>query len=222
MAMALGYGEHFYQVLKYFHVENIALIIQEGDEMSMSYGVDIRGSFIKHGITIVQTVSLPYGYSKDMLTSACDTLKRSNVRYFIISTQAYMTSSIYTDFGLCGLVGPEYVWLGVQNIFSDKTAYLDLGYIQFNTPLSLAATNLSFYQQIYPQIDSIHLNGMSISSIISNLQNNFGNFDCIMTMLLGFDKLVKSNLEYTAEKLAAGQLRDKTNYTLFQSVNIQD
>ncbi|KAJ3030956.1 UNVERIFIED_CONTAM: hypothetical protein HDU68_007156 [Siphonaria sp. JEL0065] len=91
---------------KYSYVMLLSPTMGWGDDMSMNYAYDIRKSMNSHGVTIVQDLGVS-DYSPDTIETLCTTLKRSNVRYFVIS--ALIIDHLYAGLGGCGLVSPDYI-----------------------------------------------------------------------------------------------------------------
>ncbi|KAI9350791.1 periplasmic binding protein-like I [Obelidium mucronatum] len=220
MSPTLGFGEHLHQLLNHWNVKNVALIYQRGDEMSLSYTEDIQKSFLNHDISIVQTLGVTPGYAMSTLLSICNTILRSNVRYIVVSTQWLFLQTLYPDFASCGLISSQYVWIS-YNVLKPKNvtrAYLNQGFIAFLNPPPVAAKNFSIFQNEYPQIQNLSLNGVRVIEIIRGI-NYFQVFDCVLTLLLGFDKLLKSNPEFTPEMLASKKLQHLLNWSHFQDID---
>ncbi|KAI9350792.1 periplasmic binding protein-like I [Obelidium mucronatum] len=212
----MGFGEHLYQLLKFWNVGNIALIYQTGDDMSMSFAKDIRKSMNKHHVTIVEDVGIP-DTSKDSIKTTCATLIMSNARYFVYSGQYDFMSDLHVGLGGCGLVGPRYVSISYQGIYpvSTSTQHLDLGFIALQNPNP--SSDMSFFELQHPIISNVSIHGFTIKEIINDFQY-FQSFDCALMLLMGLDKLLKSNPSFTPEMLASRKLQDHMNYTLFQKI----
>ncbi|KAJ3293637.1 hypothetical protein HDU79_000131 [Rhizoclosmatium sp. JEL0117] len=163
------------------------------------------------------------------------------MRYMYIAGQVDFVSKVYFSLSLVGMISPKYVYLGTNvpkkittdmSLLSPNLSILNQNvtlmaqYMQgFISLVSLRppATNPPWLQPFYDQFssvakldkgfaDDLYLNsGKNITTYyaVSNA------FDCVMTLAMGFDKLLKDNPKYSSQNLASRSLSQYSNYTQF-------
>ncbi|KAJ3405548.1 hypothetical protein HDU80_001163 [Chytriomyces hyalinus] len=225
-----GLGEHFCLVLKEWNVRRVAMILQADDELGSQIALDIEGSLRRHGIDVVTHIELPSVLDNSLLDYASKELRRADARYFIISGQAAWQSQTYFSLANRNLSGPKYVWLSYANfvasqlVASEAASAQVAGLIYFS--LKINDEKSEKLQKLYSSV--LEISGLTVSEYPYQFFINtmaIGTYDCVMMMLLGFDKitsatkLLKSNKDFTLDMLASRQLQHLMDFKLFQTLD---
>ncbi|KAJ3236615.1 hypothetical protein HDU78_004505 [Chytriomyces hyalinus] len=217
----MGIGGHMVQLLRAWNVQRVAVISQARDDMGRLAGIEISDTLHANGIQVVVRMALldtsdptPYDY-------AATVLKNSNVRYFILSGQKSFNARAAYMLGKRGLTGDEYVWMGNNQpkplgdplkLYGPDFSTIIRGFIMF---IQMSPnTTKPLFKSVYNQFNEAQGVSMSISdfNVYFTLQMSY---DCVMMLLLGFDKAVK---EQGADLLARRGLLDRMNFTYFQDL----
>ncbi|TPX57228.1 hypothetical protein CcCBS67573_g09277, partial [Chytriomyces confervae] len=217
----MGIGGHMVQLLHAWNVQRVAVISQARDDMGRLAGIEISDTLHANGIQVVVRMALldtsdptPYDY-------AATVLKNSNVRYFILSGQKSFNARAAYMLGKRGLTGDEYVWMGNNQpkplgdplkLYGPDFSTIIRGFIMFiQMPPN---TTKPLFKSVYNQFNEAQGVSMSISdfNVYFTLQMSY---DCVMMLLLGFDKAVK---EQGVDLLARRGLSDRMNFTYFQDL----
>ncbi|KAI9351481.1 periplasmic binding protein-like I, partial [Obelidium mucronatum] len=218
-----GLGEHIRQMLRSWSVKRITIIIQQDDDMGSQYALDIATTFRKYGIS-VHAIGLNTNFNLEDAISASVELKRESARYFVLSGQQPFVSSAYYLFAKQQLVGPQFVWISYTfplpygdpleifgpDYFSLLEGFILVGPMEPNTSTPL-------FQKVFNNVNAMSGVDLSLSDFVSVYTLNPA-YDCVMQMLLGFDKLLKSDSKITIASLASRSLQKLMNYTLFTNL----
>ncbi|KAI9351526.1 periplasmic binding protein-like I [Obelidium mucronatum] len=230
-----GLGNHMFQLLKTWKVKRFAIVFQKDDDMGSQYAKDIVDSLTSQGMKLVQSIGLLSTLSNEGIGYAYSALKRADARYIIISGQTLFTTQIYYSLASMGLIGTNYVYIS----YSSSTSSRDLigsiqgvevyekfpGMIKFYSPSPNSLESL--YRKYYAMVlELMQTSRSEFRFLMKTLFEWFSNqglgleadFDSAMMLLMGFDKLLKSNPSYTPDLLASRKLQDHMNYTLFQNL----
>ncbi|KAI8622076.1 periplasmic binding protein-like I [Chytriomyces sp. MP71] len=221
---SVGIGEHIYQLLQYWNVHRVAILVQKDDDLSYFNGLDITSSMHKHSIRILTVFNLYTAFNNDLVGDAKIALDLVDAKYVIICGQSLFVSQTIYHLGKKGFVGPDKVWISytTPQLYGDPISmfgsdyYLFIQGIIFLVPLP-PDTNNPVFVDTYEKVQELSSTQMSTSdfTIFFILQ---AAYDCTMMMLLGFDHLLKSNSNFTPEMLASRQLQQYMNFTLFQDL----
>ncbi|ORY51269.1 periplasmic binding protein-like I [Rhizoclosmatium globosum] len=219
-------GGHISALFKFWNVRRYAIIYESDDDMASQYAKSIIYFMASSNIRLLASIGISSDISSEVVDYVYASIQQTNSRYIIISGQSNFQNQIYFDLAKKGLIGSQYVYVtySASTAAIDETAHGDAlfqkypGLIKFFSP----ATNSSnpLYREFYNEALSImgaSKEEISFEWFVS--KNLEPNFDAAMIMLLGFDKVMKSNPNYTPEMLASRTLNSYMNYTLFQNVS---
>ncbi|KAJ3067284.1 hypothetical protein HDU99_003573, partial [Rhizoclosmatium hyalinum] len=239
-----GLGNYVGVLLQSWNVTRMTIIAQSDDLLGSGYAKDVKTNAAKYGVTTINMINLKGKLTQDMINYAKVAIQRDDMRYIYISGQVDFVSKAYFSLALIGMVAPQYVYMA-SNIPARITTNMSL--LSKNlTDLNKNATQMAAYMQgfvgmysnqptadkpmwldpFYQQFSSIvKLDQETADSQLLNSGINVtlwdvGNyFDCTMTLLFGFDKLLKDNPTFTPQQLASRQLSQYLNYTQFLNTN---
>ncbi|KAI9349082.1 periplasmic binding protein-like I [Obelidium mucronatum] len=210
-------------------INRMVIISQSDDLMSKGFTSDILGTAGRSGIRMYPPIQLKGELTQDMVDYAKTSMLRNSVRYVYISGQDAFVAKVYFSLALLGMVGPSYVYMGLNppKPITSSTALLSPQRFLHITPLNEQNVHSEWVQPLYDEIlkaskfDKDTLMTMGFSSPASMLQSwAISNvFDCTMLMLLGMDKLLKDNPTFTAQQLASRDLSKYLNYSQFLNIS---
>ncbi|KAJ3075979.1 hypothetical protein HDU98_006290 [Podochytrium sp. JEL0797] len=244
MLTATGFGDHLALLYKSWNVKRVAVICQQDDLMSSSLAQDVYERLNNHEIAIVSVINLKTALTQDMVEYAAITLRQSGARYIYLSGQTGFVSKIYFSLALLGMVGPEFVFTATnppQRISTDMSL-LSSNLTMLNDDIARMGNLISGFIAIFSQGDLPNSPWMQIfyDAFVSlggfdeatktaqgfdtplNLLNYWGvgrNFDCVMLLMLGMDKLVGNGTDFGPSELASRKLSPLLNYTQFLNLD---
>ncbi|KAI8612872.1 periplasmic binding protein-like I [Chytriomyces sp. MP71] len=201
-----GLGEHLVQLLKAWKVSRMALIVQSDDDMSQGFAKDIQSACKKHN------------YAASELTI-------SDARYIFVSGQNNFVASIVYYLGKLGYVGPQHVWISESppQPYQDPLTVLGHDYFDYIKGfVTLIEYQPSLQNQVFKHMYERTMEESQFSFSVSDATSFYiiqTSYDCIYMMLLGFDKLLKSNASFTPEMLKERELGKYMNWSLFQDLS---
>ncbi|KAI9330959.1 periplasmic binding protein-like I [Obelidium mucronatum] len=240
-----GLGNYLNLLLQGWKVKRMAILSQSDDLMSSGFTSDISKSMKANGIEVVATINLKGRLTHDMVLYAKTALLRSEARYIYISGQADFVSKLFFSLAIEEMVGYKYVYIAMNtpSIITSDISLLSpkLAVVNHNLTLMTPMTqgfvsvvsyselnmNSSWMQPFYDEwnkttrIDPEILDGYWMNSA-ANLTMYWPvtrAFDCVMMLLLGFDKLMKQNPKYTPQELSTRALSKSLNYSQFLHLN---
>ncbi|ORY51294.1 periplasmic binding protein-like I [Rhizoclosmatium globosum] len=216
--------ENFGQALAVFllalNVKQIAVLYQPFS----SYGYvsqEVVSEAQRHGIRIVAKLSLSQSPSVSLEEALFVTmsLNRVSARYIVMIGDSSKVSGILYRVGKLGIFGPNFVWL-VYNEPTTSAPLIEYGpdyetyasnYICVGrTDVNLTATANQFYS--YTQITKSDLSRVDLFQN-SNVRLSA---DCVMNLLYGLDKLLKTNKSVTPDLLSSRKGNALLDYSRFQ------
>ncbi|KAI9342526.1 periplasmic binding protein-like I [Obelidium mucronatum] len=219
---SLGIGDHIYQLLKTWNVKRIAIIYEKDDNMSLQLARDFLESMSRNDVEITANLPTATHVSNETIKYLKTSLLRADARYILIMGLQGYTTEVYINLAKQGMVGSQYVWLGFQYPDASIIDAGDFGYlsgyiIPFTKTYSL---NSSWSLELYERMQAIagfDEEAATLQHLTADLMT--GEYvDCVMLMMKGLDKLLKSNENFTPQMLASRQLQRYMNFTLFQNL----
>ncbi|KAI8619641.1 hypothetical protein BC830DRAFT_1078380 [Chytriomyces sp. MP71] len=194
-------------------LENISFEFSPHGTVSMKKidGADIRNSMRRHGMNIVVDLGLESDLDADSYLYVKALIKNNNARYIILSGQITWLATLYFGLAEVQMIGPEYVYLSFNVITTSLAALL------MNPEPELEANMGAVLYNGLKELSGLNSTTLSANAV-SNI-GNFAQFDCVMMLLLGFDKILIENPNFTSHMLADRKLNAHMNYTHFKNLN---
>ncbi|KAJ3133261.1 hypothetical protein HK100_004568 [Physocladia obscura] len=185
-----GLGLHIYQLLRFWQVKRIVVIAQQDDDMGSAFAEDIINTLSSFEITILCNIQIPTSYGAgDISTAALD-----------IKLKSASLPQPFED--PVQLFGPDYY-------------SLLKGFIVFQAMPPNTTTTL--FKRVYNGLNNLTRANLSTNDFVT-VYTISPAYDCVMQMLMGFDKILKNNTGFTAKDLANRKLQTYMNYTAFKNV----
>ncbi|KAJ3297897.1 hypothetical protein HDU79_001654 [Rhizoclosmatium sp. JEL0117] len=178
--------------------------------------------------------------------STISILEKKDIRYVYMDLgSAYFAGYFYFSASARGLVGPGYIWMGMDfpyfpeqyTTFPNRSLDVEaMGFIYMagSSWFTWADPSTSVFVGLntslglnWPVVPEIPIQNMNYSIPTDQFQffgiNGYmeGAYDCVMTLATGFDKLLQEDKSLTPEKLSKRQLQDKLNLKLWQRTGFQ-
>ncbi|KAJ3078965.1 Gamma-aminobutyric acid type B receptor subunit 2, partial [Rhizoclosmatium hyalinum] len=197
----LGIHKHIYLLLKAWGVRRVAILVGN-DQFNRQTAADMIQLLGVNGIKILQVVHVGPLFQKSTLNA----LKIVDARYILTFVATASLSNMY--FHCKDLIGPKYVWIGVDNPSSSNPTDLEQQLLQgfiLVTPKNVGNRTL--------------LNDRFAPGSELDFSAPVGAFDCINTLLYGIASLLQSDASFTPKKLATRKLQKYLKPALFSNTN---
>ncbi|KAI9349017.1 periplasmic binding protein-like I [Obelidium mucronatum] len=218
-------GKHFLVLLKEWDVARVGVILQSDHDAGRILGLNIIDALGLNGVKVVSKISLPQSLNENMLNTASTTLKLNHVKYIIVSGVPDFVGKLLVGLGRRGLVGPGYVWISknypaassepINSPFTqDFLKYLK-GFVLISEIDSDGSNPL--YGLVNSEFDlPIKTYNLEPSPNIALDTGVYKAFDCVMMMLYGFDRVVKSGVPL--DEFSNRKHQSQLNHSLFRNL----
>ncbi|KAJ3022206.1 UNVERIFIED_CONTAM: hypothetical protein HDU68_009254 [Siphonaria sp. JEL0065] len=217
-----GIGRHIYQLLKIWSVSRVAVLIGP-DEMNRNNAEDTIAYLRAVNIAVLTTIRVEDGEHEQALKGIVAQLHLVDARYILTFIATKTFKPIY--FRIFDAVGPGHVWIGNQAPV-DSTSGLLLpdqlrqlkGFILV-TPKNEDVSDPEFSALNHTWVGLHNKNPDLLSSSYNKLDVStpVGAYDCVKTLLIGIDLLLKSNPQYTPAMLETRKLQSYLTPAVFSN-----
>ncbi|KAJ3291918.1 hypothetical protein HDU79_001900 [Rhizoclosmatium sp. JEL0117] len=240
-----GLGNHVSTLLKAWNVTRMAIVVQTDDLASSAFGTDVRKAMERQKIDVIDVINIKAPLTKDTVKFVAQSILRGDARYIYIAAANDLLSKLYFSLAVEGLVNSKHVYMGLQGpsqfgtglnllrpevtaiaLNVTKMAMLSSGFIAFTPAVASGIQDSYWKQALYNSFVSITKLDKTLQKYFfanpSALLRNFATssrIDCTMMLLLGMDKFLKQNPQFTPQQLAKRELLPYLNYTRFLNLN---
>ncbi|KAJ3249769.1 hypothetical protein HDU77_007445, partial [Chytriomyces hyalinus] len=213
---AVSYAKQCVLILRHWGVKRVGIVYQSDNELGRANLVTLTNDLIDNGITVTTTIGLTSAFDEKAAVFACKSINRTDTRYIVnLGLDSFVTNVLYS-LGTLGCVRENNVWMAISFPRVDPDSSPNL-----NDYLRGLVVFRGSFNEIMPsfvqEVDSITQTHLPKKYLYFN--SYASSYDCAMMMLLGFDKLLKSNPSFSSEMLSTRKLQNLMNFTLFQHLN---
>ncbi|KAJ3019934.1 UNVERIFIED_CONTAM: hypothetical protein HDU68_010424 [Siphonaria sp. JEL0065] len=221
------WGNDIVQVLNLWKVTRVAMVYDMDDPESSQACLDIKQALFRDGIIVLTYVKYHGDHDPDF-SNVLTEFKLVDARYIILCAQGWSSSfDLVEAANTAGFISPKHVWFTTQPPYpSDYSGSGDeprldklIGMI-YPAPKALPKDEPNLVS-LTAKWNASYTQDPLKYQINSFSWTNAGNFDCVGTMLYGFDKLLKSNSSYTPAMLGKRQLQDLLTYQAFSDTGFK-
>ncbi|KAI8823884.1 periplasmic binding protein-like I [Chytriomyces cf. hyalinus JEL632] len=209
---AVSYAKQCVLILRHWGVKRVGIVYQSDNELGRANLVTITNGLVDNGITVTTTIGLTSAFDEKAGVFACKSINRTDTRYIVnVGLDAFVTNVLYS-LGPLGCVRENIVWMAISfpkidSVINDYLRGLVVFRGSFNEIMPSFMQEVDLITQAHLPERYLYFNSYATS------------YDCAMMMLLGFDKLLKSNPSFSSEMLSSRKLQNLMNFTLFQHLN---
>ncbi|KAJ3417411.1 hypothetical protein HDV05_004876 [Chytridiales sp. JEL 0842] len=207
-------GPHVLQLMLQWNITRVS-ILTASDDVNVAKANSIQQTLANSNITVISKMIITpdMQVSKDF-SYPMSILQTTDVRYFIITGPSSLVADLYFTGRDNGLVGSQYVWMGINPPHLGSNALQSEAYGWGATGWDLQGFVWIKADINGPQSPAMRpfvqrwktLNAQNATKypLVNDTLPPFAaqSYDCIKLMLLGFDRVLKSNGNYTPSMLS--------------------
>ncbi|KAI9327039.1 periplasmic binding protein-like I [Obelidium mucronatum] len=217
------WGQDIALLLNLWNVKRVALVYDVDDIESKGACMDIKNNLFSNDIVILANRYYHGLRSDNDYDAILNEFRLVDARYIILCAQAWSNAYYFVEAAKkVNFTSPDHLWFVTQPPyppdydgggtdprldFMEGMIYIAPKSVSPSDPArSLIESEWARLYEIDPlKYQTDHLNWASA-----------GPFDCVGTLLYGFDKILRNNPHYTAQMLTSPQLRNQLKFNAFE------
>ncbi|KAJ3058426.1 hypothetical protein HDU99_006808, partial [Rhizoclosmatium hyalinum] len=217
------YGQDFVTLLKLWNVKRVALVFDTDDIESKGACLDIRNALFSSGV-IILSFRHYHGLKTEDYSDIINEFKRVDARYMFICAQAWSNSYYFAKQAMAmGMITPTHVWFATQPPYPpdysgagvDSRLDIIVGMI-YPAPYAEPQSDPNLIS-LNAQWKALYTQDPMKYQVDHFTWTNAGSYDCVGTLLSGFDQLLRKNPGFSVGMLAARRLQDRLSFETFRN-----